>query len=182
MHGLILAELKKFVDQRLGGDTWKNVLRDAGLGVKVYMPTQVYPDTDVAAIVAAASKLSGLPTVAVLEQFGEFIVPDLVAVYGAYVRPEWKTLDLLLNTEGTIHRVVRTRDAGALPPELRVTRVSAEEVAIEYSSARKLCAVARGIVKGVAVHYRETVALSEPSCMWRGDAHCRINVRLLAGS
>ncbi len=179
MHGLILAELKKFVDTRLGGDTWKSVLKEAGLGVKVYMPTQVYPDTEVAAIVGAASRLSGLPAVAVLEQFGEFIVPDLVAVYGAYVRPEWKTLDLILNTEETIHRVVRTRDPGALPPELRVSRVSGDEVAIEYSSARKLCAIARGIVKGVAAHYRETVSLSEPQCMWRGDAHCKINVRVV---
>lgn len=178
MHGLILAELKKFVDVRLGGETWKSLLKDAGLGVKVYMPTQVYPDAEVTAIVGAASRATGLPVAGVLEQFGEFIVPDLVAVYGAYVRPEWKTLDLILNTEETIHRVVRTRDPGALPPELKVSRVSASEVAIEYSSARKLCAIARGIVRGVASHYRETVVLSEPQCMLRGDAHCRINVKV----
>jgi len=179
MHGLILAELKKFVDVRLGGDAWKALLKDAGLGVKVYMPTQVYPDSDVTAIVGAASRTAGLPVATVLEQFGEFIVPDLLAVYGAYVKPEWKTLELILNTEETIHRVVRTRDPGALPPELKVTRSSAAEVVIEYTSARRLCAVARGIVKGVASHYRETISIAEPQCMLRGDAHCRISVKVL---
>jgi len=178
MHGFMLAELKKYVDTRVGGEAWKNLLKDAGLGMKVYMPTQTYPDTEVVAIVTAAAKATGKPGPAILEDFGGFIVPDLVAIYGAYIKPEWKALDLIENTEETIHRVVRTRNPGAAPPELKVTRVGPDEVAIEYTSARKLCAVARGIIKGVAAHYKETVAIAEPQCMLRGDPACRLKVTL----
>lgn len=178
MHGIMLAELKKYVDTRVGGEAWKSLLKDAGLGVKVYMPTQTYPDTDVTALVTAAAKATGKPAGAILEDFGEFIVPDLVAVYGAYIKPEWKTLDLLLNTEETIHRVVRTRNPGAVPPELKTSRTAPDEVLVEYTSSRHLCAIARGIVKGVAAHYKETVAITEPQCMIRGDEACRIRVKL----
>ena len=44
MHGIIFGELKKLVDTRLGGDTWRELLKDAGLAAKVYMPVTEYPD------------------------------------------------------------------------------------------------------------------------------------------
>lgn len=178
MHGMMLAELKKYVDDRLGGDTWKTLLKEAGIGVKIYLPTQTYDDAEVVSIITTASRLSNTPLGEILEDFGQFIVPDLVGVYGAYIRPEWKTLDLIQNTEETIHRVVRTRSPGAAPPELKVARVSPDEVSIEYTSKRKLCAIARGIVKGVAAHYREQVTVAEPQCQLRGDNLCTIKVKL----
>jgi hypothetical protein len=180
MHGLILSELKKYVDTRLGGDTWRTLLREAGIGVKIYLPTQTYPDTEVVSIITTASRLSNTPVTGILEDFGEFIVPDLIGVYGAYIKPEWRTLDLILNTEETMHRVVRTRNPGAAPPELKVVRTAPDEVAIEYTSQRKMCAIARGIVKGVAGHYREQVTVAEPECQLRGDSACKIMVKAVA--
>src|SRR5678809_313472 len=108
MHGMMLAELKKYVDERLGGDAWKMLLKEAGLGVKIYLPTQTYDDAEVVSIVSTAARVANTPLPAILEDFGQFIVADLVAEYGAYIRPEWKTRDLIQNTEETIHRVVRT--------------------------------------------------------------------------
>lgn len=178
MHGMMLAELKKYVDDRLGGDTWKTLLKEAGIGVKIYLPTQTYDDAEVVSIVSTAARVSNTPLTAILEDFGQFIVADLVGTYGAYIKPEWKTLDLIQNTEETIHRVVRSRNPGAAPPELKVARVSPDEVSIEYASKRKLCAIARGIVRGVAAHYREQVAVSEAQCQLRGDKQCVINVKL----
>jgi len=178
MHGMMLAELKKYVDDRLGGDTWKTLLKEAGIGVKIYLPTQTYDDAEVVSIATTAARLSNTPLTAILEDFGQFIVADLVGIYGAYIKPDWKTLDLIQNTEETIHRVVRTRNPGASPPELKVSRLSPDEVVIEYTSKRKLCAIARGIVKGVASHYREQVAVSESQCQLRGDKQCLISVRL----
>src|SRR5678815_4920104 len=95
MHGMMLAELKKYVDDRLGGDTWKTLLKEAGIGVKIYLPTQTYDDAEVVSIVTTAARVSNTPLAAILEDFGTFIVPDLVGVYGAYIKPEWKTLDLI---------------------------------------------------------------------------------------
>ena len=153
MHGIIFAELKKYVQARHGDDTWKALLQRAGLGVSIYLPIREYPDEEVVAIVGAASEATGAPAGEILEDFGGFIAPDLLSMYRSLVKPEWRTLEFLENTEETIHRVVRIKDPSARPPELRCERVSEREVVIRYTSARRLCAVARGIVRGVAGHY-----------------------------
>jgi hypothetical protein len=177
MHGTIFSELKKFVDARLGPDAWRPLVREAGLGARLYVTVSEYPDAEAVALVGAASRTTGMPAQDILEAFGEFIAPDLLGMYRALVRPEWRTLEFLENTENTIHRVVRLQNPGARPPEIRCTRTGPAEVVIHYGSERRMCAVARGIVKGVAAHYGETVTLEEPRCMLRGDEECRLVVR-----
>jgi len=49
-------------------------------------------------------------------------------------------------------------------------------VVITYTSPRKMCAVAKGIIRGVAAHYQEQVTVDEPQCMLRGDAACVLHV------
>lgn len=177
MHGIIFVELKKYVTARHGDGAWRMILRGAGLPAAMYLPVVAYPDEQAAAIVGAASKVTGTPAQDIMEDFGHFIAPDLMAMYHALVKPEWRTLDFLVNTEETIHRVVRLKDAVAQPPEIRCERVAPDEVVIRYGSARRMCAVARGIARGVADHYGERVEIREPRCMLRGDAQCEIRVR-----
>ena len=76
-----------------------------------------------------------------------------------------------------MHRVVRLRTPGPKPPELRCDRESQEEVVIHYTSARRVCGIAKGIVRGLAKHYAERVLISESTCMLKGDFECPISVR-----
>src|SRR5579864_1897951 len=122
MHGTILSELKKFSDAKFGAEVWDRLLSEAGITRKIYLPIQSYPDSEVTAIVAAASKISGQSTSAILESSGEFIALDLVNMYKSLSKPEWRTLDVIEHTENVIHTVMRTRQSGAQPPYLRCTR------------------------------------------------------------
>lgn len=177
MHGIIFAELKKYIEVRHGNDTWNTLLKEAGLGAKMYTPLNAYPDEETLALVRTASRLTGKPMSALLEDFGEFIVPDLVSLYKALVNPEWKTLDFIEHTEQTIHRVVRLKSPGAKPPELKVTRVGPTELLMVYASGRKMCAVAKGISRGAARHFNETIAITETACMATGAPECRISIK-----
>jgi hypothetical protein len=174
MQGIIFAELKKFADTALGPDAWPAISASAGFPHASYLATQTYPDEQLIALVGAAVRLSGMPAPQLLERFGAFIVPDLMRVFGAFVKREWTALDLLENTESVIHRAVRLRDTQASPPQLRIRRVSPTEVRIEYASPRRLCAVAKGIMQGVALHYGEALAISETTCMHSGAQHCTL--------
>jgi hypothetical protein len=176
MHGIIFGELKKLVDTKLGGDTWRELFKDTGLGPKVYMPVTEYPDEEAVALIGAIARRTGKAPRTIMEEFGEFIAPDLLALYRHMVKPEWRTLELLENTEQTIHRVVRLRNPGARPPELRTDR-EGDEVLITYSSARRMCGVAVGIVRGLAVHYGEKMEIKELSCMLDDASACRILVK-----
>ena len=94
------------------------------------------------------------------------------------IKPDWRTLDLIPHTEQTIHKVVRLKNPGASPPKLVSKHTSPEEVVITYTSERKLCAVAKGIVRGVAKYYKEKVEIAESTCMLTGSPRCTIAVRL----
>lgn len=179
MHGIIFGELKKYVDTNLGGDTWNMLLTEAGLGTKMFMPIKEYPDKEAVAIIAAAAKALKTEVNAILIDFGEFIAPDLLKLYHRMVKPEWKTLDLIQNTEDTIHQVVRLRNPGAKPPELKTKRKGPNQVVITYASQRHMCGVAIGIVKGVAKHYDETVRITQSTCMLKGAKKCTISVKLV---
>jgi predicted hydrocarbon binding protein len=178
MHGAIFVELQKYVSTKLGEEAWPTLLSEAGLAGKAYEALEVYPDEDALALVTTASKITGTPAGDILTDFGEFIVPDLLEMFWSLVDPAWKTLDFLAATEETIHKVVRLKSPGATPPKLRATRNGANEVVIEYDSDRKMCALAKGLIRGVAKHYEETVAVSESQCMGEGAAACKISVKL----
>ena len=180
MHGIIFSELRKYVVAKLGGpDGWDSLTARAKLGDKLYLPTREYPDAEAAALVDAAASMTGADGDRILQDFGEFMVPDLLRLYGALLDPTWRTLDVIEHTEVTIHRVVRLRNPGARPPELRCTRPGPDEVTLLYSSARRMCGVAKGIARGLASHFGDTIDVAESSCMAAGAPECRIAIRLV---
>jgi hypothetical protein len=178
MHGIIFSELRKFVDSKMGNTGWESVMVGSGIGRKMYLPIQEYPDGDMIALVTSASKILDLPPAAILEAFGEFIAPSLLGLYRTLVKPEWKTLDLLENTEHTIHTVVRARNRGARPAQLQVVRTGPNTVDLTYHSERRLCPVAKGIIKGLAAHFQEEISITETACMHSGADACRMEVRV----
>src|SRR5687768_12952615 len=103
MHGIIFSELQKYCNEKLDPSAWKAVLTSAGLPNRAYLATRAYDDAEVLAIVGTASTITGIAIPALLEDFGAYIVPDLVKVYGGFIRKEWKTLELIENTEEAIH-------------------------------------------------------------------------------
>ena len=177
MHGVIFSELQKYAEVKHGKEAWSALLEKAGLRNRVYLPVQEYPDADVAAIVVAASTVTGLPVSAVLQDFGEFIAPDLLKMFGHLLWPEWKTIDVIDNTEGTVHTVVRVKNPGARPPQLHTTRRGPDEVVLNYTSPRQMCALAIGIGKGLAKHFNEKIVITQTACMHKGANRCEIVFR-----
>ncbi len=177
MHGVIMVELKKYVTNKFDGETWNALLKKAGLWPRLYVPVAEYPDEEVFSLVSSASEMTGLPANGILEDFGEFISAGLLKMYRPLVKNHWRTLDLIENTERSIHTAIRLKDKQAKPPQLQCRRVNEAEVVVSYNSPRKLCAVARGIAKGVAKHYGESIAVSESTCMHRGDPSCEILIK-----
>jgi hypothetical protein len=180
MHGIVFAELQKFVTHEMGEDSWNQLLREAGLTGKVYMPITEYPDAEIGALVSTAVRLTGKTAGMIQESFGEFIAPDLLGMYRTLIQPQWKTLEVLENTERAIHEVVRIRNAGAQPPRLHVQRRGADQVLITYSSRRKMCALAVGIARGIAKHFQEEVGIKHIQCMLTGAPTCEIEVTKLS--
>jgi hypothetical protein len=156
MHGFIFLQLKKYVQQQHGLDTWHDLMQNANVSQKQYAATEVYPDADIKSLVNTAVKLLGVPANELLEELGLFLVPDLIDIYQMYINPTWRTLDLVAHTEETMHRAVRVSTPAATPPILHVSRVGKDKLIIDYHSHRKMAPLAVGIIKGIAKHYGES--------------------------
>jgi len=177
MHGLIFSELKKYVESKFDAKTWDTLEEKAGVRGNLYLASSVYPDSDLLSLVTTACKMTGLAPREILEDFGDFIAPDLIRQYNFLVKPEWSLVDFLCNTEDTIHKIVRFHP-GVAPPQLMVRRVSDDRVTISYDSKRKMCALLKGIVKGAARHYNKSVSIVESRCMLQGDPECTVHVQV----
>jgi len=156
-QGVVFAESKKYVDSRYGGGTWNTVLQDAGLDDRVLTSLAVNSDADAAALVPAAARVTGRPADVLLEDFGSFVAPDVLLLYGSPVQKGSKTLDV-------IERI------GLWPPSLRSERVGPNEVVIRCNSSQEICAVAKGIARGLALHLGEAVTIQEASYGFRALA------------
>jgi hypothetical protein len=178
VHGSIFTSLEKYANTRFGPGGFARLCREAGLGDRIFLTIRLYPDDEAFALIGAASRMSSIDVHVLLEDFGAFLARDLMSMYGMLADPSWRTLDFLVNVDDTIHRVVRLRNPGAQPPELHCERVGPGEVVLHYASSRRLCDLARGLIRGVAAHYGETVSVIESDCMHRGARQCRIVARL----
>ena len=179
MHGIIHLELQKFVTERYGEQAWQTLAEKANLEQEIFTPLRAYSDELMLRLVRIAVDLTRTPAEDLLEAFGEYLVSGYLALYGNLLKPEWRTLDVIEHTEETIHRVVRIRHPGAEPARLKAERRAPDEVVLFYDSTRRLCAVARGIGRGFARHFGETVAIDERKCMHRGDSGCVISYKLV---
>jgi serine/threonine protein kinase len=61
---------------------------------------------------------------------------------------------------------------------LEAVRIGPDELHLVYSSRRRLCLLAAGLVRGLARHFGETVESDEPGCMLRGDPFCSFVIRV----
>jgi predicted hydrocarbon binding protein len=173
VHGLIFFYIQKFADEATSGKTTWLKLRDTVTASdNRYLPNEVYPDEDAIELLQKIADTCGEPLPELIERFGEFLAPHLIKVASQNIDPTWRTLDLIENTEDIIHTMVRTAKPGAEPPVLETVRHSPNELHLVYSSSRQLCLLAKGITRGLANHYGETILIEETSCMHKGDPFC----------
>jgi hypothetical protein len=177
MHGVIFVELKKFLDARFGESCWPRLLSRAGLGDRSYLAVQEYPDTEAQALLSAAMIETGLEEDAFEQHLGEFMAPDLLRMYGSLLPRGSRTLDVVEHADAVMLRVLRARNPAAESVPLRAERVDAGDVVVTYCSPRRMCGLAKGIVRGVARHFQEPVAIEETACLRHGAEACRIRVR-----
>jgi len=181
VHGLIFFYIQKFADS-LSANASPTLSR-AALRAEVversarYLPAGTYPDAEAVGLLESIAAHLGEPLDRTLARFGEFLAPHLVKVAGPLLDPAWRTLDVLEHTEQLIHAMVRTTQPGAEPPVLEAVRVGPAELHLVYSSRRRLCLLATGLVRGIARHFGEKVVIEEPGCMLRGDPFCSFVIR-----
>lgn len=177
MHGSILMLLKRYVQTQYDHSTWVRLMELSGLEGVDFDHHNVYPDEHIYALVGQAAEMTGIPAGELHEKFGEYLVPDLMYMYQRLLRPEWRTLEMLENTEHTMHHQVRREHSENSPPVLAVKRLGDNELLIDYVSSRRMGGLAVGIVRGVAAYYDEADRIDVMPTTSEDGQHVQIHVR-----
>lgn len=176
MKGIIFNLVQEVVTEKYGPDTWDDLLDSAELD-GAYTSLGSYPDTDLFALVGAASTALGVPPGDVVRSLGEGAIPLLADRFPEFFTPHVSTTTFLLTLNDIIHAEVRKLYPDADLPEFDFQGVATDELTLGYQSARQLCSLAEGFITGTARHFGETSTIDQPECMHRGDERCLIHCR-----
>ncbi|MDR6764406.1 hypothetical protein J2Y38_004639 [Flavobacterium sp. 2755] len=155
VHGSIFFLLKKFITKELSAASWDILNAQAGTGPISFSITENYPIETMNLLLENASEMTGVSRHLLMEQFGRYLVNDLFALYKDYIRPEWRTLDVILHTEPVMHGAVRKLNSTANPPVLNVSQINDKLLIIDYFSQRRMASLAIGIIRGISEYYGE---------------------------
>lgn len=176
MKGIVFNLLEEAVSREFGPNTWDDLLDAAGLD-GAYTSLGSYADEEVFKLVAAASTALKRSPDDILRWFGRCAMPLLAERYPIFFEGHATTRRYLLSLNSIIHPEVKKIYHGAAPPVFDFDASDPETLLVGYRSARKLCALAEGLMYGAADHYKEHMQLEHPECMHQGAAKCLFKLR-----
>jgi predicted hydrocarbon binding protein len=181
VHGLFYFFIKKFVEKNAtsASDDASRYLKSLLKGSAAYLPDGSCPDEEAYGLLDAVSSALGEPIERVHARFGEYAAPHLIRVAGTLIDPSWRTLDVVEHAESIARALVHDQQEANDLRMHETVRISPNELHIVYYSPRKLCAIAAGMVHGVASYFRESIRIVKSACMRRGEPYCSFVVRSL---
>jgi heme-NO-binding protein len=173
LHGLILSSFVSFLQE-----TYVGVDRVVATGA-AFVESEAYPDEEFTRLVEdAAAELDTSPQ-DLQRAFGRFAGRHTFArLYPEFYVANGGTRTFLLEVEQKIHDLVRATIPRAAPPRLHIAPFGEDGTVVTYTSERRLCAMAEGLIEGVADYYGESAEIDHSPCMLRGDLACALFVVL----
>ena len=175
MKGIVFNLLEQLVVEEYGDETWEALLDSAELD-GVYTSLGSYDDADLFKLVGAASQALDTPPDDIVRWFGRNAMPLFAQRYQQLFAEHQESRSFVLALNDIIHPEVRKLYPGAVVPEFGFPASEDGKLVMEYSSPRKLCAFAEGLLLGAGDHFGESVAIEQPCCMHRGDPQCRLEI------
>jgi hypothetical protein len=175
VKGIVFNLFERATVAAHGEDTWDDMLDASDLD-GVYTSLGSYPDAQLFRLVGAASQEFEMPAQEVVRWLGRTSLPLLANEYPGFFEPHRTTRDFLLTLNEIIHPEVRKLYPGAGVPDFAMSTTPDGGLRMGYGSPRRMCAFAEGLIEGAAAHYGETVTITQPRCMHRGDETCDIHV------
>jgi hypothetical protein len=175
MHGVFHKGFKDFVVAEYGDEAWRSARETSGVERQVYLPVNSYPDQEFISLIDGLADTVDDSAFAFLESFGEFLADRLLDTYGRLLDDDWDAVDVVANAETGVHERLRALDGDLSPPSLECDR-DGDVVTVVYGSPRRLCPIAKGLVRGVGEGVGPELDVSERQCVHDGDDACELVV------
>jgi len=178
MKGIIFNYLGEMVEEKFGLEAWDALLTETGLDGR-FVASETYPDEDLVALVTAANKATGIDKVELIRAFGRYLLPHFRKTNPQFFEDHTSLKSFLLTVDRVIHVEVRKLHPGAILPSFKYEDESHSELTMHYSSPRKLCFLAEGLIDASAEHFNTKYELDHSQCMHDGAEHCTLKLKIL---
>ena len=176
MQGIVFQVLEACYVEAFGPDAWRQVAAAADASER-YTYAATYPDAELGRLVTAIASAQGISPAQALRWFGEHAIPHFHVLTPDLFDRHRACWPFLRSLNDIIHPQVRLRYPGVDVPDFEYPDTSGAAQVIVYRSARRMCALAEGLMLGAAAHFGEELAICQSHCMHQGDDHCRFELR-----
>jgi hypothetical protein len=114
-----------------------------------------YPHEELVALVVRLSQLTGVPVPELVRAFGRHLLVRFTQLYPAMFERHASFFDFVAAIDGEIHVEVRKLYPQAVLPRFEVLQRDAQGMQLLYRSPRRMEPLARGLLEGLAAHYRQ---------------------------
>jgi hypothetical protein len=183
MHGLVFVTWEKFLGEQFGSSlltTYRKMIGETAATAP--LANRVYEDELLLHSVGVAEQLTHTPAQTLLRLYGRYFIANrLTGHLCKYLLSQVHSARELLLTMRAAHAQLRRTPDALTPPLFGYEAISSSpnELALIYQSHRRLCPLLLGAIEGAAQRYGEEVQVVERTCMQRGDAACRFEIRFL---
>jgi len=177
MKGVIFNLLESYIAENLGEEELEKILSEAPLKTKEpFVGPKTYPDEDLSAIIATASRISGITEQEIVRRFGRFCFPELAEKYPLFIEPHRHPKPFLKSVNSIIHVEVKKLYLDAKPPEFTYEDPSEDRLIIKYTSKRRLCQFMEGMIEGVGNFFNYPVKYTQRTCMLENAPACEFHL------
>jgi hypothetical protein len=156
MKGIVFTEFLEMVEDRFGFSTVDQIIEASDLSSGgVYTAVGTYDSSEMFSLVGHLSAKSGIPVTELLRVYGQHLFTRFALGYGHFFSKVEDSFQFLEQIENYIHIEVRKLYPDAELPHIRTERVNADQLALYYSSERKMGHFALGLIEGCGAHYEE---------------------------
>lgn len=177
MKGVVFNYLEEFVVENYGLEPWEKLLAKCPLkSGGVFVGPSTYPDVDFLAIVSAALKEFEMSQELLLEKFGKALFVKLARDFPVFLEGHVHPKSFLLSVESVIHVEVKKLMTESSLPEFIYFDTQEDQLGIEYRSKRRLCPLMKGILMGVAEHFKTDMNIEHPECLHSAGSRCLFSI------
>lgn len=178
MKGVIFNYMAEMVEENFGLEAWDAILQKTGHS-GIYIAADTYSDQELMDLVGAAHEVSNIPVNDLVKSFGEYMFPRFRDTNPQFFSDNMTLKSFLLSVDRIIHVEVRKLHPGAILPEFEYKDETDNELTMYYTSPRKLCHLAEGLIAGAAAHFDTKYTLSHSDCMHSGAKACTLHLTVL---
>lgn len=178
MKGVFFVQLQNYISNKFGKSVWINLINGAGISeTQLYFSHQQYSEEEFFKLLGAAISVTKISFDRFLGDFGETLAPLFFQIYGPVINKDWKTLDVIERLEDFNQNILQSGDDKLNCGKFICKRIE-NRVDIRYSSPRKMCFFAVGLMKGFAKHYNEKIIIKHTQCIFENAPECHFQVVL----